>query len=69
MPPMTTSEAALFSGVSTSTITAMGKAGLLDAVEIAALMPEVDPEYRPQNPIHLNEEQSTASTRLERKPY
>lgn len=65
MPPMTTTEAALFSGVSTSTITAMGKARLLDAVEMAApLMPEVDPEYRPQNPIHLNEEQSTASTRL-----
>ena len=65
LPPMTTTEAALFTGVSTSTISAMGKAGLLEEVEIAApLMPLADPDFQSQKLITLNDEQDVAATRL-----
>ncbi len=65
MPPLTTSEAALHAGVSTSTITAMGKAGLLDAVEMAApLLPRVSPAHQTTTPIALNDEQTAAADRL-----
>ena len=43
----------------------MGKAGLLEEVEIAApLMPLADPDYQSEKLITLNDEQDVAATRL-----
>lgn len=65
LPPMTTAEAALMAGVSTSTITAMGSSGLLDKVEMAKpLMPVVDLSYPSSKLIALNDEQTTAAKPL-----
>jgi primosomal protein N' (replication factor Y) len=64
-PPLPVSEAALLTGVSPSTITAMGKAGLLEPVEIASpLLPRPDPGHQPPTRITLNDEQSAAASRL-----